>query len=358
MINRRLGYRLGSLVFAMALSLIGCGGSAPPPEQPAESTQVVPPPSAEPVTGAPSASAQAAQPSAPAPDNTGSSASAASPSDPKVTLLSPGKDPKVELRYTPKANQTTKMTVLMSMGLTVRMGDKAQPPMKLPKMSTDMTMQVTGVAPDGAISYDFAIVSAKALPGKDVKPELMKQLDASFGKMVGLKGHAVVDSRGITRELTMDVPAGLDPSVTQLLDSMRQSMREMSNPLPLEPVGVGAKWDTEQRVVAQGMTIRQVTHSTLTKHQGTKITLDLEVEQAAGKQPIALPGAAASGAKATLLGLKSTGKGSVDGDLSRIAPLKSHLDLDSHTEVSVAPDGAEPVTAATDLTMNMEFKSK
>lgn len=332
-----------------------CGGAAPQPAQP-ESTAVAAPPSAEPVA-TPASSADSAPASAPAQAQAPAKAEPDGPvGDPMVKVIASGADPKSALRYTPKAGQKLTMNMVMAMGMTVKLGDKESPPVSLPKMSSDLVMTVTNVAPDGMIAYDFAITSAKAIPGKGVKPEVLKQVDEQFGKMTGLKGHATVDSRGVTRDLSMDVPSGIDDSVRDLLDSMRQSMRQMANPFPAEPVGVGAKWDTEQRIRIKGMLISQVTHSTLKKLKGQKLSLDIELEQSADSQPVQLP-AAAAGATAKLITLKSHGTGTLDGDLGRIAPTKSHLDLDSHTQMQIS-QGSDTMPLATDMTMKIELKSR
>jgi len=330
-----------------------CGGTSTPPKA-AETPQPAPGEKAA-TTGsaAPASTAPPTDQTRPPPADTAGPEGAIG--DPKVTLVSPGKDPKAELRYAPKANQTAATTMTMELGLASKIGDQSMPAVSLPKMVAELTTHVTTVAPDGTISYDFEVKSAKAFRGKDVKPEVLKKVDAEFGKIAGLKGHATVTGRGMTRELQMDVPAASDPSVQQMVDSLRQSLRQMSNPLPEEPVGIGAKWDAEQAYRMQGMQFKQVSHSTLAARKGNKVTVQVEIEQSAEPQAIQLPNIP-PGAQAKLVSLSSHGNGKLQTDLTRLTPFKSDMALISKIEIE-ASQGTQTNRLVTDVTMKMEMKS-
>jgi len=345
--------RLAALMCGLTLS--ACAGGGTPPKsadtvQPAPAQSTTPPPSTAP--GAPEA--LPAEPGKPSPEP--QAAGEAVASEPKVTLVSPGKDPKAELRYTPKVNQSDTTTMGIEIGVVLKLGGQSAPSVNLPKMVAEVVTHVTSVAPDGAISYDFEVKTAKALAGKDVKPEVQKKIDSEFAKIAGIKGRAVVDARGITRDLQMDIPAGVDPSVQQVMGSFRQSMRHMSNPLPVEPVGIGAKWDAEQSFSNQGIQLKQLTHSTLLAHKGSKITLAMEFEQRAEPQPLQLP-TLPPGTQAKLAVMSGHGRGELQGDLTRLAPVKSNAALESHSEIE-ASQGAQSSRLVTDLIMKMDFKSR
>lgn len=312
----------------------GCGGSSAPPKAP-ESNAPAPTASASaPTDTAPSATATA--PVAPEPPR--ETAGPTEPAPPTVKLIAPGKDPKAELRYAPKPNQKTTLTMTMEMGMTMKMGEQSAPAVVVPKMVSDIVTQVTSVAPDGTISYDFKVENAKAIPAKNVAPEVLKQVDAAFAKIAGLKGHAVVDARGTSRDVQMEIPPDLDPAAGQMMETMRQNIQQFSNPLPEEPVGIGAKWDTEQRIPTNAMLVKQTTHSTLTARDGNKFTVKLELEQTADPQVMHLPGLP-QGAEAKLVSLDSHGKGELKCDLARIAPVTSTVAIDSRSQMEISQNG-------------------
>src|SRR5689334_20392454 len=119
MFNRRVATLFGFLVVALALPIAGCGGTAPPPAEPTDTNQSAAPPSAEPGNQPPADSS--AQPPTEEPKAAPAAAEPDGPiGDPKVTVVSPGKDPKALLRYTPKAKQSVKMTMVMAMGLAMK----------------------------------------------------------------------------------------------------------------------------------------------------------------------------------------------------------------------------------------------
>jgi len=345
--------RLAALMFGLTVSACAGGGT---PAKSAETVQPAPAQSTAPLPSTAPEAPEAARAEPGKPSSEPQVVAETAGGEPKVTLVSPGKDPKGELRYTPKVNQTDTLTMTIEMGVVMKLGGQSAPSVNLPKMASELVTRVTSIAPDGAISYDFEVKTAKALASKDVKPDVLKKIDSEFAKIAGIKGRAVVDARGITRDLQMDIPAGVDPSVEQVIGSLRQSMRHMSNPLPIEPVGIGAKWDAEQTFGSQGIQLKQLTHSTLLSHKGSKITLAIEFEQHADPQSLHLP-TLPPGTQAKLAVMTGHGKGDLQSDLTRLAPVKSTAAVESHSEIE-ASQGAQSSRLVTDLLMKIDFKSR
>jgi hypothetical protein len=334
-----------------------CGSSstsakAAEPTAPAPTSSSAPAPSASvaqapaPAGQAPAGASAEPAPAPPPPDFT----------DPKVTLVASGKDPKAELRYAPKVGQTSTLSMAMDLGMNMKMGEKAAPQIALPKMVIEMAIHVTSVAPDGKISYEFHGTNAKAIAAPGVKPEVLAKIQTEFAKLSRLKGSAVVDSRGYSRDLQMEIPPDLDPSMQQMMDSFRTSMRSISNPLPDEPVGIGAKWDAVQNIPIRGMVMKQITHSTLNTRNGSKYTLGVELEQSADPQILHLPNLP-EGSQAKLVSVNGKGKGDLKGDLARVAPLASTIALESRTEIELS-QGGQSLPLLTLMTMKMDMKSR
>ncbi|MFQ5930463.1 MAG: hypothetical protein ACE5MK_12270, partial [Acidobacteriota bacterium] len=112
------------------------------------------------------------------------------------------------------------------------------------------------------------------------------------------------------------------PDLTQMIQSMKQSMEQMSVPLPEEAVGVGAKWKTLQRVHRRGMTLYQVGSFELMRVDGPSMTLGVTVEQFGPKQDLSVPGQP-PGMRAELVSTKSKGRSQMTLDLHSPVPSSS-----------------------------------
>ena len=244
----------------------------------------------------------------------------------------------------------------MELGMTMKLGEKEAPAIALPKIVLEMTTHVTSVAPDGTISYEFHGTSAKAIGAPGVKPDVLAKIQGEIAKVSGIKGNAVVDSHGYARDVQIEMPPDLDPSVQQMADSVRSSLRQILNPLPEEPVGIGAKWDAEHRLPMAGTFMKQIAHSTLIARNGSKYSLAIELEQSAVPQALQLPNLP-QGTQAKLVSLVGKGKGELKGDLARVTPIAWTMTLESRSTIEVS-QGGESHPLSSSMTLKMDMKSR
>ena len=125
--------------------------------------------------------------------------------------------------------------------------------------ASDGTGRLVGVAghPDGLVDVGHRGPARRLVP-HGPRRDARRRLDAvrprpgdasrSFGStrtsMVGLSAWAVMDARGQSLDSGLDLPAGLDPSLEQTLQGSIDAAQTASPPLPVEAVGVGARWRT------------------------------------------------------------------------------------------------------------------
>jgi hypothetical protein len=148
----------------------------------------------------------------------------------------------------------------------------------------------------------------------------------------GLSGSAEITARGVTKHASFKIPEGAQkgsPEGVQVLEQMRQTVREMAVVLPEEEVGKGAQWDKTSRTEANEVKVTQKEHYTLTDLQGDTGTLDIVLSQTAPPQPMKGPG----GSTVQLEQLSSSGKGTSSFDLAHIVPTSR---LDATTGMALA----------------------
>ena len=244
------------------------------------------------------------------------------------------------------------MTMKMAMGM--KMGE-AETPMKLPVMNMTMEATVKSVAPNGDITYESVMSDVGVGEDPDVLPAVADAMKSALATVKGVTSTGVITSRGINKGVTVKIPEGADPQMKQVMEQMKESFNQISAPLPEEPVGNGAKWQTKMPIKSQGMTINQTASNELAAIEEDKITTKFTLAQTAANQKIQNP--AMPGVTVDLAKLASNGKGESSIDLGKVLPAAATLDM--HSEMTMAMNtGGQKQNMDMKLDMNMRLESK
>jgi len=133
--------------------------------------------------------------------------------------------------------------------------------------------------------------------------------------------------------------------VTQFIDSLKQSMSQMAAPLPEEPVGVGATWDTTINIDQGGMKLTQVAKNKLVSLAGSSLSLAVSLSQTAPKQKLSK-----NGITVDLDSYSGSGGGETTLDLMQPVPTKATVKLVSDMHMT---SGGNPMGMGLDLTVTM-----
>ena len=211
-----------------------------------------------------------------------------------VTLASPGAEPRTRLRYKPAAGSKESMTMSMTMGINMVMEGMSMPAMDMPIMKMTADIAVSGVAPNGDVTYDVAFtgMTAEPLPGMD--PSLAAMAQGTAETIKALKGSVTMTDRGINKSSSINADQVADPLLKQMLGSLSGSLESMSMPFPEEAVGVGGKWEVRQAIKSGGAQMFQRIQVEVVSVDAQGVTLKTNVEQTIPQQSMsnpALPGA-------------------------------------------------------------------
>ena len=258
---------------------------------------------------------------------------------PIVKLLDAGAEPRRELRYAlvPGSKETLVMT--MTMAMQTKLPGMPAPEVKMPTIAMHMDLTIAEKVSANEARYQFVMTDATVSGREGVDEQVVAMTQKALSTATGLKGSAIVDTRGFNHDATMEMPAGMDPQMKQMMDGTMKGMDQMSSPLPAEPVGKGARWELFQTIEQNGMTIDQVTVFELVEQSGDQGTLAVQVTQKAGRQKVSAPGMP-PGVSAELTTLASTGKGTIDFNLGHLVPL-SNLTIDSDYSMSIEASGQQ-----------------
>lgn len=329
--------RVIALTMAVALGLGGCGKSTPQEADTAPAPAAV---AADGVTPAPTEDAAAAV----VPD-VGTALAPVEP--PTVTLLDAGVEPRVALRLKPVAGTVDTTRIAMRMAVAMTLDGQPVPGRAMPRALLGLSAKIDAVGDDGSATWSVTITEAAVEGGADAAGDVQahdtevsfagaRGLREGLAAVKGLTAAGKVSDRGVT---TLAGFAGVqaEGEMATLLEGFRESLVQLSVPLPEEPVGAGARWQVEQVVPQSGMRIRQTTVFDVVSVEGSRVVARVTLTQAAE------PGADAGKALppgARLEGFSGSGTGETTLDLGHILPVSSTAKVTTTVKMMVpAPDG-------------------
>ena len=275
---------------------------------------------------------------------------------PTVKLLNAGTGPATTLRLAATKGDKQSIVMTMTMDMEMSVGGTAQPSVKLPAMQMTIDLEVTEVTADRDVRYVFNLSAADVVADPAVAAEVSAIVKTQLQAMVGTKGKALVTERGLTKEADIEFPPGLDPQTRQMMSGMKESLNQLSAPLPEEAVGQGASWDVTTTITQNGLTLKQVATYTLTEAGRGGFTAKIGVRQKADPQEMKAPGLP-PGTKVHLQDMTSEGEGDVRLDLTRLAPARSSVQMKSSMRSMIEAMGQQtPMSMKMGMGMLIESK--
>jgi len=334
-----LKYR--ALVCCLALAACGGGNPSKPAAEPAPATQTS---HAKVETDA----NPATSPAAPAAEEPPAQVQA-----PKIRLLSPGTAPRQVLRYRFALGPSQWSQMDMKMAVGMALGDAVPKANALPTIRMMMRADLKSVSPEGELRYEFELTSITVLRDVQVTPAIREKLEKDLAKLVGLKGRALVTTRGITKEAEFDVPPDAPESVKDNLENMRSAIQQICAPLPEEEVGKGAVWEFESQIVTPKLRLTQTSTHTLQALRPNAMSTRISLVQNAPRQRMNLKNL--PNAKVQLESLLSTGDGKSDVVLDKLVP-HSSMKMSTNMQMSVAAADGSNASMAMTLGFEMAFQ--
>jgi len=267
---------------------------------------------------------------------------------PSVKLVSAGAEPRQPLRYTPQQGSKDSFEIEMRIGV-----DAGGMKIDMPAMTMMFDFEVTSTTPD---AFELAATLTETKVDAKAAGAMGEAMQAELAKLSGMKMINRMTRRGVLEKADIKLPAGFNPQMAQVMDSMKQSMQQAFAPFPEEPVGVGASWEVAGDIEASGMKLHQKAVFELASLDGTKAGLKVKLEQSAGAQDVNTPGMPA-GIKTHLNTLAGGGTGEMSIDLSRAVPRSGSFAMKSDASMTVE-QGAQKQTVTAKTTVDVELKAK
>lgn len=198
----------------------------------------------------------------------------------EAVVVDPGAEPRRELRLDTQVGAVAATTNVVDVGFTIEFEGQVQ---SVPStaMEFDVTYTVQKVAPD-EISYVARYDDLRVGEGLDAALE--RELEVLGEEMVGLEALVVVDRLGVVQNADAAI-ASLPGEASSILDEQGGLF---SQPLPVEPVGLGAVWEVRTSSAQNGFVFDILNTYRVTELTDEQVTMavDQSMELAPGLRTV------------------------------------------------------------------------
>jgi len=212
---------------------------------------------------------------------------ASTPADP-VTLLDAGQEPRSKLRYRIAEGTTTTSTSTIHV-TTLASSREGEALTVLPGVRLDVVSGPATTTKKGA-RFEVDVVNATPVIPPGFDEALAEGLRAGAGILEDIGARVVMNDRGVLVEGELhektkraDIPARL----LRMIINVRATVTRVR--LPVEPVGLGARWETKRTIDIYGFKVTQIDTYQLVDRAGEELMLNLTVQQLAQPQKVTFP---------------------------------------------------------------------
>lgn len=284
---------------------------------------------------------------------------------PKVTVLDSGAEPRTPIRFQPSVGATQRMVILTDVSVSQTLDGEALPSSPTPTIKQVMDVHVDSVRLDGETTLTLTLVDVSLVDDDAVMDPLVRAIvDEAIEPIRNLSYTMSMTTRGVIMSVTVDIPDEVTPERSQLLDSILQSINQLSNPIPEEPIGVGATWSVDHGDIDLGIRLRSHGEFKLVAAEDSTVTIhSTATATKSDKEPSIQPGLP-EGIELAIESAETTGESSMVFDLRESMPKSMNLKVVTKTISRLTIEDTEPGEALnvsrvqTDLTMKMRIDSE
>jgi len=230
----------------------------------------------------------------------------------EVILLDAGAEPRAELRLTIAASCGESTIIDQTQEITQTVDGLALP--EAGALGTVVEMSTSAARVGDNYETQAEIIDAYASPS--VAPGVAVGMNVELARLVGITTFVTITDRRVQVPGTVRVDGA---EAFGPLQSALESVAQVQSPLPIEAVGVGARWQVTNVVEFEGADLMTVTEYLLTDRDGTLVTMQLDATQSVAA------GSAMNmqGFEVEVIEWAHTTTGEVTMDLATISPIRS-----------------------------------
>lgn len=231
----------------------------------------------------------------------------------------------------------------MQTTIAVAVDGQTGPSVTTPETTIHFFQRVANVEPDGRFRTHFEVQDVSVEDNGTPQVSAMRRQLASLGE---LRGSSLLDARGNTLEAELEIPENSSALLRNTMQSVEDAIRQMSPPLPVEAVGVGARWRTTS-TIQSGVEMSVVSDYEVTAIEGDVVSLATRTEVQASAQEIE---SGHPNVTATLERMTGSGDGTCTLRLDRVAAeFQTSSHIETHTRITQAEGASQSIETAMDI---------
>jgi hypothetical protein len=202
-------------------------------------------------------------------------------------VLEGGLAPRAALRYSLAEGSTTTSTLDLSISSMTETTDDGEAFSSAPGLRIVVSSKVTARLPNGNTRLDIKLVEAEAIMPEGADSDVDSDLQASVALLRDVGGWIEVDDRGITQRSALNQAAKNPDLPIRLLMTIIQARSSLARViLPIDPVGVGGRWEARKHFEMFGFEIHQIDRYTINDRIGDELRLGVEIVESAPQQTV------------------------------------------------------------------------
>jgi hypothetical protein len=253
---------------------------------------------------------------------------------PTVKLVSGGAQPRRPLRLVLLDGEEQNVSSTVDQSVSTGGASTQRNRLKTPLNETS-----TGHEPSGGVDL-FDQYGQVVVSGTNAQ-----QLGTELAGLSNAEGGATVSDRNEISGSFVN-PSNADPALSEVADELSSQAGQLSQLLPLEPVGLGARWRVSSVVSMSGINLQVTSTYRLLGRHGNQVRLDVQQREATPRLQAPIPGIPPDATVRIVV--NGRGSGSQLWDLGGRFPLSETLKSNAHIVVYVTKSGHRRV-----LTFNL-----
>lgn len=264
----------------------------------------------------------------------------------QVQLLDAGAEPRSALRFAPQAGQQVKVESSVDTVSATFVGDRQVAQTHSPSIVHSIDAKILSASKDQFEVDWTSAYSAKNAP--KVNPKELEKAQAKYAAQGPTHGVLTFNDRG--QRLASRFDKGSE-------DQMRWAAN-LVIPWPKEPVGVGARWETELDSPLEGIDCVVKTQYTLKAIKDGKVTLELASVTTGKPGPFSSPDVP-PGVELELISMKVEFKGEQERDIARFYQEKAQLNGTRELVMKIKANGqVQEIRTSSQLKSTVTFSAQ
>lgn len=229
-------------------------------------------------------------------------------------LLEPGAAERRELRIHAPVGSVQIRLVTTGQRLERRMGEQVIQGATPPQVVQEIRLEVIERSPLGEMLCELSVLDMRSESPTPLPPQVEERVRQEVERAKSIRGQSVVTPGGLQSLVGQIAPA--DP---------RGALARMLVPLPLEPVGIGAKWRFRFTSESEGLSVEQVVDYELLEwtDAGAVVAFTERVSPAPGQLPVR---SASPAGEVEVRDRGAISKGRVEFALDQVFPVRGEVE--------------------------------